>query len=145
METKERLMKLIDALGISKSEFERSCGLSNGYVNAIQNTIGAKGLNQILAKYPNVSKMWLMFGEGEMFGDAMPQDDTQSEAPDTNGNSVNVGGNASNINNGTTEKTILIALTEVSEMRKLLAEVIGINKEQSHRLIAIVDKLADRI
>lgn len=148
METKERMMQLIAALGLSKAEFERVCGLSNGYVNSIRNTIGSKGVAQIIAQFPQVNKSWLVFGEGEMFNDnASPEqpNDPMPLSDEQRGNNVAVGGNASNISNGTSEKTILFALTEVSEMRKLLAEVIYINKEQSQRLIAIVDKIADRI
>lgn len=150
METKERVMKLIDALGLAKSEFERNCGLSNGYVNSMKNTIGTKGLEKILSRYPQVSKSWLIFGEGEMFDGDM--DSPSGATPEdfhgdveTAPHSVTVGGNASNITNGSNDKTILFALNEVSEMRKLLAEVININKEQSQRLTKIVDKIADKI
>lgn len=147
METKERMMQLIAALGLSKAEFERVCGLSNGYVNSIRNTIGSKGVAQIIAQFPQVNKSWLVFGDGEMFIDdeAESHSETISASEETRGNNVAVGGNASNISNGTSEKTILFALTEVSEMRKLLAEVININKEQSQRLVMIVDRIADRI
>ena len=78
MDTKERLLQLIDALGISKSEFERNCGLSNGYLNSIRNGIGSKGLALILASYPQVNKTWLIFGEGEMFGG---EQESPSEIP----------------------------------------------------------------
>lgn len=147
METKERMMQLIAALGLNKAEFERVCGLSNGYVNSIRNTIGSKGVAQILAKFPQVNKSWLVFGDGEMFvsDDGERSSDAPPNPDEAIGNHVAVGGNASNINNGTSEKTILFALTEVSEMRKLLAEVININKEQSQRLVMIVDRIADRI
>lgn len=148
METKERMMQLIAALGLSKAEFERVCGLSNGYVNSIRNTIGSKGVAQIIAQFPQINKSWLVFGEGEMFNET-PASEHPSEpvtpTDDTRGHNVAVGGNASNISNGTSEKTILFALTEVSEIRKLLAEVININKEQSQRLIAIVDRIADKM
>ena len=147
MKTKERMMQLIAALGLSKAEFERVCGLSNGYVNSIRNTIGSKGIAQILAQFPQVNKSWLVFGDGEMFvdGESEPHSETIPAPDETRGNNVAVGGNASNISNGTSEKTIRFALTEVSEMRKLLAEVININKEQSKRLVMIVDRIADRI
>lgn len=78
-------------------------------------------------------------------GDSESHPETPSVPEESRGNNVAVGGNASNISNGTSEKTILFALTEVSEMRKLLAEVININKEQSQRLVMIVDRIADRI
>ena len=77
METKERMMQLIAALGLSKAEFERVCGLSNGYVNSIRNTIGSKGVAQIIAQFPQVNKTWLVFGEGEMFnGDSESHPET---------------------------------------------------------------------
>lgn len=149
MNTKERIMQLIAELGMTKSEFERVCGLSNGYINSMRNSVGAKGVSLILSKFPQVNKSWLVLGEGDMFiGENSASQFTEQNNDDDgsiHGHHVTVGGNASNINNGTTEKTILIALTEVSEMRKLLAEVININKEQSQRLISIVDKIADRI
>lgn len=147
METKERMLQLIAALGLSKAEFERVCGLSNGYVNSIRNTIGSKGVAQILAQFPQVNKSWLVFGDGEMFisNNGLRPNDVPTNPDETSGNNVAVGGNASNISNGTSEKAILLALSEVSEMRKLLSEVIYINKEQSKRLTTIVDRLADRI
>lgn len=148
METKERMMQLIAALGLSKAEFERVCGLSNGYVNSIRNTIGSKGVAQIIAQFPQINKSWLVFGDGEMFNETSASEHPNEPSvptDDARGHNVAVGGNASNISNGTSEKTILFALTEVSEMRKLLAEVIYINKEQSQRLVAIVDRIQDRI
>lgn len=138
-------MQLIAALGISKAEFERVCGLSNGYINSIRNTIGSKGIVKILEQFPQVNKAWLVLGEGNMFvGDKSPTNQNQSIV-DVRGYGVTVGGNASNVSNGTTDEPIIKALTEISEMRKLLSEVIYINKEQSQRLITIVDKMADKM
>ena len=86
-----------------------------------------------------------MVAHGEMLDEIYDNIPRPQDQPEPSGNNVNVGGNASNINNGSNEKTILFALTEVSEMRKLLAEVVYINKEQSQRLLSIVDKLSDKI
>jgi hypothetical protein len=145
MDTKERLLQFIDSQGISKSEFERKCGLSNGYLNSSKGNFGAKKLDDILRAFPMLNRDWLLTGEGEMLNEIYDNIPRPQDQPEPSGNNVNVGGNASNINNGSNEKTILFALTEVSEMRKLLAEVVYINKEQSQRLLSIVDKLSDKI
>lgn len=145
METKERLLQFIESQGISKSEFERKCGLSNGYLNSSKGNFGAKKLDDILRVFPSLNRDWLLTGEGEMMIPSFDISSMPQDFPEASGNNVNVGGNASNINNGANEKTILMALTEMSEMRKLLADAIYINKEQSQRLMNIVDKLADRI
>lgn len=144
METKERLLQFIESQGISVSEFERKCGLSNGYLRSSRGNFGAKKLDDILRVFPILNRDWLLSGDGDMLSsisDTIPQNHNS----DGSGCNVTVGGDASNISNGTTEKTILIALTEVSEMRKLLSEVILINKEQSNRLMSIVDKLSEKI
>lgn len=65
MELKERLREYILSLGISTSEFERNCGLSNGYVNNIRKGIGLKSLEQILNAYPSINREWLLSGTGK--------------------------------------------------------------------------------
>lgn len=80
MNTKERILKLISVFGLSKAEFERVCGLSNGYINSIRNNVGEKGLNLILERFPNVNKTWLVFGEGEMLNDKPTPQKVEQEA-----------------------------------------------------------------
>ena len=90
METKERIMQLITALGLSKAEFERVCGLSNGYINSIRNTIGSKGATLILDRFPNVNRSWLVLGEGEMFRtDGQVVAGNNNTAIQGNGNNLN--------------------------------------------------------
>lgn len=69
---KERLLLLIENLAISRAAFERTCGLSNGYVNNIKGNIGAKALESILRAYPAVNREWLLYGEGEMLRPTTP-------------------------------------------------------------------------
>ncbi len=66
MKTKERVKELIDYLKITQTSFEKSIQVSNGYVNSIKGSIGPSVLNRILEKYPNISRDWIMYGEGEM-------------------------------------------------------------------------------
>ena len=66
MSVKERLKLFIKYLKIGNSEFEKSLGLSNGYINSISRGIGNNKLNLILEKYSNLNGEWLLTGKGEM-------------------------------------------------------------------------------
>lgn len=66
MNAKERLLMYLEKQGITKAEFERRAGLSNGYVNNFKGNFGADKLERILFNYPDLSKVWLLTGEGEM-------------------------------------------------------------------------------
>ena len=137
MKTKERMMQLIAALGMSKAEFERVCGLSNGYVNSIRNTIGSKGIAQILAQFPQVNKSWLVFGEGEMFVDNKGETIYAPINQEINGDyNTQVAGNNNQVNS---PATLDKAISEISEQRKMLIK----SQEQIDRLIAVIEKMAD--
>lgn len=66
MNTKERLLEFIKAVDSFPSKFEEDCELSNGYINSIRKSIGEKALEKILNKYPELNKVWLLMGIGEM-------------------------------------------------------------------------------
>lgn len=68
METtvKERLMEFIEYKNIKKRAFEEAVGLSNGYLNQLRNSPGVDKISAILETYPEINKVWLLTGEGEM-------------------------------------------------------------------------------
>lgn len=63
---KDRLVAFIKAMNLSQSRFEKSVGLSNGYVNNIRVSIQPKTLQKIALTYPDLNTSWLITGEGEM-------------------------------------------------------------------------------
>lgn len=65
---KERLTKYLEYKGISQSRFEKSLGMSNGYVNNIRMSITPDKLQKIALSYPDLNIAWLMIGKtgGEM-------------------------------------------------------------------------------
>lgn len=136
MDAKERLMQLIDALGISKSEFERNCGLSNGYLNSIRTGIGSKGLALILGTYPQVNKTWLVFGDGEMFGgDPESASEVPHDRESLGGeNNTQVIGNGNHVNNPT---TLDKAIDEIAAQRKVVQK----SQEQIDRLLSIIENM----
>lgn len=66
MTFRERINELISWLKISRAEFERRAGLSNGYTRNLGGVPGAEKLEAILRAFPAVSRDWLLTGEGEM-------------------------------------------------------------------------------
>ena len=63
---KQRIKRFIEYKNISIRAFERSCGLSNGYVNGIEETIMPRKLSSISLQYPELNTAWLLTGKGEM-------------------------------------------------------------------------------
>lgn len=71
MGAKERLLAFIAHLGIKNAEFERLCGLSNGFVQNTNDRIRRSSLNQISNAFPQLNVDWIISGKGEML---LPED-----------------------------------------------------------------------
>lgn len=70
MGQKERLIAFCESMGMKKAEFERLANLSNGYVNKLKGSIGDGKLNDILRAFPQINRIWLLTGEGDMLNPA---------------------------------------------------------------------------
>lgn len=66
MGQRERILQFIEKMNISRAEFERRSGLANGYVKKLKSNLGDGKLNDVLTAFPNLNKIWLLTGEGEM-------------------------------------------------------------------------------
>lgn len=66
MSVKSRVKAFCEHLGISTSAFEKSIGVSNGYVNSISKSIGLEKISAILEKYSTLNIEWLLTGKGDM-------------------------------------------------------------------------------
>lgn len=63
---KQRLMKFIEENDISIRKFERTCGLSNGYLKSLRDSPTVEMMKRILDSYPEINGQWLMYGKGKM-------------------------------------------------------------------------------
>ena len=63
---KQRLMEFAEFRNLSISKFESLCGLGNGYVGKLKSEPGSKKLEDILRTFPELNRVWLLYGEGEM-------------------------------------------------------------------------------
>lgn len=64
---KERLKRFISEMNLTNAAFEKSLGLSNGYINSMRKGLGYDKLEQLSNTYTNLNIGWLLTGEGEMF------------------------------------------------------------------------------
>ena len=86
---KERLVRYLGHKGLAQGKFEKSVGMSNGYVNNIRQSIQPDKLLKIAQNYPDLNIAWLMIGSlgGQMLKeeDATPrrleQDTEQHSLP----------------------------------------------------------------
>ena len=65
-DVKKRLLLFLESERIRTSHFEKTIGVSNGYVNSISKSMQPDVLERIAAAYPQLSIEWLMVGRGEM-------------------------------------------------------------------------------
>lgn len=63
---KDRMVEFLAHLGMGQNKFEKSVGLSTGFVSNIGDSIRRKSLDKILAVYPELNVNWLLTGEGKM-------------------------------------------------------------------------------
>lgn len=81
MTFKDRINELISWLKISRAEFERRAKLSNGYTRNLGGVPGAEKLENILRAFPEVSRSWLLTGEGKMLINSTELEENTVEAP----------------------------------------------------------------
>lgn len=68
MSIKERLRYFVTTMGITKTDFYKATGLSNGMLDKGCG-ISALNIQKILQEYPNLDSAWLVNGEGSMLVD----------------------------------------------------------------------------
>lgn len=66
MTIKKRIETFIEHQGIRRSVFEKTCGFSNGYTRNLKENPSATKIEDILKAYPELNRVWLLTGEGEM-------------------------------------------------------------------------------
>ena len=66
MSVKQRLIEFIKKEEISIHAFEKSAGISNGYIKNLSKQPREGVLKKILLTYPQLNRVWLLTGEGNM-------------------------------------------------------------------------------
>lgn len=66
MTIKDRIEIFIENQHIKRSVFEKSCGFSNGYTRNLKGSPSASKIEDILNSFPELNRVWLVTGEGNM-------------------------------------------------------------------------------
>lgn len=123
---KERIVEFAKAKQITIRDFERKSGLSNGYVNAMRKGLGTEKLENVLSAFPDLSRDWLLYGEGPMLTSSS---DTSIVNGDHNSQAVGDGATATN-NEGVKECLEIIrqqqdSITNLVETVNRLTKIIS--------------------
>lgn len=134
MEINERFEKFFKYKHITRSDFEKQCGLSNGYTRNLRDSPSSKKLKDILTAFPEINPLWLQTGIGEMIvGDVNSPVEQHVEG---DGNKFSGTGN---VTDGVPAALLQQALNELTEMRTLLAESVRNTNDLSRRLMASLE------
>lgn len=148
----------IEHQGIRRSVFERACGFSNGYTRNLKENPSASKIEDILMAYPELNRVWLLSGEGEMLKSETVNIGEVSGGANTIGMSVN---QSISKNSGQNAGRDLInhrdksVLEELAAQRKLtetaqeqlataqeqISVLIKQNQEQFNRFMSLIQNL----
>lgn len=134
MDISERFEQFFKYKGIKRSEFERRCGLSNGYTRNLRDGPKSEKMKDILNAFPEINPVWLQTGEGEMI---VPQINSPVEQHvKGDGNKFSGTGD---ISDGVPAALLQQALNEITQMRVLLAESVQNTNNLSQRLMTLLE------
>lgn len=129
---KEVIIKLLDYSKLNVKQLSEKLGMQRAQaiydiVSGKTKRISEKLANQIISEFPEINKVWLLTGEGEMLKDssAILSDHSVSIA----GNDIKE--NKINVN---ADKTIAMLVAEVAAQRRVTEKVL----EQNSELLAMI-------
>lgn len=147
---KNNLEKYIAYKKLSNQEFERSIGVSNGYIAKLKGSMGKEKLDYMLEVYSDLNRDWLLFGEGEM----LKKQDAPISVSNINGDNIGCG-HDNTINNSDVAIHALIEQIKVKDLQinksqdqisiqqeqiTKSQEQISKSQEQIDRLISLLEK-----
>jgi hypothetical protein len=125
---KNRLLEFIESRNMLKSEFERLCGLSNGFVDKSSDKTRRASLNRVSNVFPELNIDWLISGEGKMLKN-ITQNNVEGD---------NIQGHNVNIKKAETETEKFLDLLKAKETQLTKSQ------EQIDRLIGIIERLNNK-
>ena len=84
-ELKKRMIEFLAHKGLSQLRFEKSVGLSRGFVNNMGDAIRSSSLGKISKVYPELNIVWLQTGIGSMLNNQPSKEETATIAHETPG------------------------------------------------------------
>lgn len=78
----ERFLQYMSYKNLNDNQVTIQCNLSNGLIGAAKkgrSDLGRKAISKILATYPDLNKVWLLTGEGNMIFEKSTAVETENE------------------------------------------------------------------
>lgn len=121
---KDRLIKFIYSMNLTKSGFEKTVGLSNGYLNQLRSSPSNEKIEQISNSFPQLNRYWLLTGVGPMLLDVAPpaQVSYVNIAVAMHGNAINTITNESAGGESSVSQELKMAQQKIEALEKLLNE-----------------------
>lgn len=121
---KDRLIKFIYSMNLTKSGFEKAVGLSNGYLNQLRSSPSNEKIEQISNSFPQLNRYWLLTGVGPMLLDVAPpaQVSSVNSAVAMHGNAINTITNESAGGESSVSQELKMAQQKIEALEKLLDE-----------------------
>lgn len=135
MTFKERIDMILKEFHLTRAEFERLCGLSNGYTRNLGGTPGADKVEKILENFPKINRIWLLTGEGEMLCPNISQ---------RNVSGPNVIGESQVVNNALPSELLALIRNRDEEL-KARDEEVRKRDEQIDRLLSLLEKFTSNL
>lgn len=130
---RERMLRFNEYMkhkGLNDNQVTTECGLSQGLLGQARtgkSDIGTGTVAKILKTYQDISRVWLLTGEGDMLQQPVSQ-------KASGGHNTQIAGNGNNVNSAS---TLDKALDEIAEQRKLVSK----SQEQIDRLLSIIEHI----
>lgn len=144
---KDRTKKFIEHKNITVSRFEELCDLSNGYISSMRKGYGREKLENVLKAFPELSRNWLLFGEGEMLNVCGDRNIVGNSA----GRDLNIaqwdreeGKERDDMSIDAFARRLLDMQENLQKQLVALGEAVNSKDEQINKLLSIIDKLTDK-
>lgn len=111
-------------MNLTKSGFEKTVGLSNGYLNQLRSSPSNEKIEQISNSFPQLNRYWLLTGVGPMLLDVAPpaQVSSVNSAVAMHGNAINTITNESAGGDSSVSQELKMAQQKIEALEKLLNE-----------------------
>lgn len=111
-------------MNLTKSGFEKTVGLSNGYLNQLRSSPSNEKIEQISNSFPQLNRYWLLTGVGPMLLDVAPpaQVSSVNSAVAMHGNAINTITNESAGGESSVSQELKMAQQKIEALEKLLNE-----------------------
>ena len=118
---------------ISIRAFENTIGVANGYFSHLKAAPKTKIIQQILEEFPELDRIWLLTGEGEMLRGQVQNVSGHHNTATMNGDITHNYAPGTDLN--------LALMNEITEHRKIINK----SQEQIDELIGIIKELAGKV